>query len=74
MTRFTHCTMLRICVEFGAQVAALPQILPEDNEELTYLYEGTRLLKVSPEQTMDDMKTFKVRDDDLYLISYPKAG
>lgn len=60
--------------EFGAQVAALPQVLPEDDDELTYLYEGTRLLKVSPEQTMDDMKTFKVRDDDLYLISYPKAG
>lgn len=60
--------------EFGRQVAALPQIQPKDNEELTYMYEGTRLLKCTPVKTMNDMKTFHVKKDDLYLISYPKAG
>ncbi|XP_072037926.1 sulfotransferase 1C2-like [Amphiura filiformis] len=59
---------------FGKQVTELPQIQPTEDEELTYTYEGTRLLKVSPESTMNDMKTFQVREDDLYLISYPKAG
>ena len=59
---------------FGKQVAELPQIQPKDDEELTYVYQGTCLLKCSPKSTMDDMKTFQVRDDDLYLISYPKCG
>ena len=69
-----YVLLLHTYLAFGKQVAELPQIQPKDDEELTYVYEGTCLLKCSPKSTMDDMKTFQVRDDDLYLISYPKCG
>ena len=33
-----------------------------------------RFLKVIPASSLKEIKTFEVRPDDIYLISYPKAG
>ena len=49
-------------------------IMPDEDEELTHVYEGIRFLNIMPASALKEIKTFEVRQDDLYLISYPKAG
>ncbi len=49
-------------------------VLPKEDEDITHYYEGVKFLKVMPAASLKEIKTFEVRPDDIYLVSYPKAG
>ena len=61
-------------LDFTDRFLALPKVQPAEDDELTHVYEGIRFLKVMPASSIKDIKTFDVRSEDLFLISYPKAG
>ena len=53
----------------SSEEPATPKSLP------IYDYEGVKHIDgFIPKSTLDDMKTFEVRDDDIFVISYPKSG
>ena len=39
-----------------------------------HVYEGVLFFEYSPPDVLDAVKTFPVRDDDVYIVTYPKAG
>lgn len=39
-----------------------------------HVYEGVLFFEYSPPDILDAVKTFPVRDDDVYIVTYPKAG
>lgn len=39
-----------------------------------HLYNGILFFGFSPPETLDAVKEFKVRDDDVFIVTYPKAG
>ena len=39
-----------------------------------HVYEGVRMMSINPVGTLDAIKQFEFRDDDVMLITYPKAG
>ncbi|XP_072029897.1 sulfotransferase 1A1-like [Amphiura filiformis] len=60
--------------DFTQKFLSLPMIIPKEDEEITHYYEGVKFLKVMPASALKEIRTFEVRSDDIYLISYPKAG
>ena len=39
-----------------------------------HVYEGILFFGFSPPDILDQVKEFEVRDDDVFLATYPKAG
>ncbi|KAH9491790.1 Sulfotransferase 1C4 [Bulinus truncatus] len=39
-----------------------------------HVYEGVLFFGYSPPETLDRVKTFQVRQEDVFLVTYPKAG
>lgn len=39
-----------------------------------HCYEGTLFFGYSPPDILDAVKEFSVRDDDVFVVTYPKAG
>ena len=40
----------------------------------TYEYEGVPLPQDCLRSTMEDLKTFHVRDSDVFIVTFPKTG
>ncbi|KAK0060957.1 sulfotransferase 1A1, partial [Biomphalaria pfeifferi] len=38
-----------------------------------HVYDGVLFFGYSPPETLDMVKTFHVREDDVFLVTYPKA-
>ncbi|XP_018419364.1 PREDICTED: amine sulfotransferase-like [Nanorana parkeri] len=50
-------------------------ITPVSRDSNLYLYKGFCFLKdMMPPEFIDSLKDFKIRDDDIFLITYPKSG
>ena len=60
--------------DFTKKFQALPAYFPSADDELMHTYEGILFLKVVPASSLEEIKHFEVREDDLFLVSYPKAG
>ncbi|XP_072018971.1 sulfotransferase 1A3-like isoform X2 [Amphiura filiformis] len=60
--------------DFTKKFQSLPAYFPSDDDELMHTYEGILFLKVTPASSLREIKVLEVRQDDLFLISYPKAG
>ncbi|XP_077989068.1 sulfotransferase 1A1-like [Glandiceps talaboti] len=57
----------------GAQKMA--SSLPEDfKPPPDHYYEGIRMLAITPGPTFDAIREMEVRDDDIWVVTYPKAG
>ncbi len=56
------------------KLTSLPFIERNRDEVLIHRYGGIPFIRVYPVEALDAMKTFEVRSDDLFLITYPKAG
>ena len=39
-----------------------------------HVYEGIRMMSTNPVSSLDAIKQFKFRDDDVLLATYPKTG
>lgn len=39
-----------------------------------HLYDGVLFFGYSPPDVLDAVKEFPVRDDDVFIVTYPKAG
>ena len=39
-----------------------------------YTYEGMTMIKAFPAESLDKIKVFDYRDDDIFVVTYPKAG
>ncbi|XP_022109825.1 sulfotransferase 1A1-like isoform X2 [Acanthaster planci] len=55
-------------------VLSLPRIEPAVGECLEYYHRGVCVPKGVPRQVFEELESFQVRQDDIYLITYPKAG
>ena len=44
------------------------------DEFATYLYEGVYLNTAILRSTMDDLKTLPIRQDDVFIVTFPKTG
>ncbi|XP_071802950.1 sulfotransferase 1E1-like isoform X2 [Asterias amurensis] len=60
--------------EFQRKVLTLPRIDPAEGENLEYFYKGVCVSKGVPKEVLIDLETFEVRNDDIFLITYPKSG
>ena len=56
------------------KLASLPILPRKEGEELLHRYKGVPYIRNFPIEALEAMNTFKVRSDDLFLITYPKAG
>ncbi|XP_038064989.1 sulfotransferase 1E1-like [Patiria miniata] len=56
-------------------MAIMAKVKPEDIRLMeTYEYEGVPLALDTLKSTMDDLKTFEIREDDVFIVTVPKAG
>ena len=55
-------------------VLSLPRVEPEEGESLEYYYKGICVSRGIPKDVFEELEAFEVRKDDVYLITYPKAG
>lgn len=39
-----------------------------------HVYDGVLFFGYSPPEVLDRVKTFPVREDDVFIVTYPKAG
>ena len=39
-----------------------------------HVYDGVLFFEYSPPDILDRVKKFQVRDDDVFIVTYPKAG
>ena len=39
-----------------------------------YTYEGMTMMQYFPAESLDTIKDFDYRDDDIFVVTYPKAG
>ncbi|XP_033630668.1 sulfotransferase 1E1-like isoform X2 [Asterias rubens] len=61
---------------FGWRMRSImSKVRPEDIRLYeTYDYEGIPLALDTLKTTMDELNTFHIRDDDVFIVTYPKAG
>jgi hypothetical protein len=60
--------------EFSELLAALPRISPTDEDRVRHDYHGYLFPKDVQPKVLDALKTWEVREDDVFLITFPKAG
>ena len=53
---------------------SLPAIEWKEGENFYHQYEGFYFERHTTKATLDLLKTWEVRDDDYFVLSYPKAG
>ena len=46
----------------------------EFNAPGEYTYEGMTMIDIFPAESLDKIKIFDYRDDDILVVTYPKAG
>ncbi|XP_038045134.1 sulfotransferase 1C2-like [Patiria miniata] len=60
--------------EFQKKVLSLPRVEPEVGESLEYYHKGICVSRGVPKEVFVELESFEVRKDDIYLVTYPKAG
>ena len=56
-------------VPCSMEEAKFPHKLPGE-----HVYDGVLFFGYSPPEVLDDVKEFPVREDDVFIVTYPKAG
>ncbi|XP_072025010.1 sulfotransferase 1A2-like [Amphiura filiformis] len=57
-----------------SKLTSLPVVPRSEDEDLLHRYKGVPYIRTFPMEALECMETFEVRSDDLFLITYPKAG
>ena len=53
----------------------MSKVRPEDLRLVdTYVYEGIPIPQDALPSTMEDLKTFHIRDSDVFVVTFPKSG
>lgn len=60
--------------EFSALLKALPRVPSTDEDRVRHEYQGYLFPKDLKPKVLEALKTWDVRDDDVFLITFPKAG
>ncbi|XP_072027774.1 sulfotransferase 1A1-like [Amphiura filiformis] len=57
-----------------SKLKSLPVVPRNEDEDLLHRYKGVPYIRTYPMEALKYIETFEVRPDDLFLITYPKAG